>query len=80
MDNVLYLCDGKADCGIKANFTCGVCNYDSDDTIQCFHTSDPNHAKNGAIKDEKELETDRFDKVEEWYWEVSRNDDGDLSV
>lgn len=48
---VMYLCDKQKEC--KNSRSCGVF---------CNHTTDPDHAKNGAIKTPAEI-AGRFDAV-----------------
>jgi len=52
MDKILYICDGKKPCS----------RYESCH-VDCFHTQDELHAKNGILHDVMELKSRRFKKV-----------------
>lgn len=63
MNNVIYICNRKKPCA-KDNPYC----Y-SEGAEGCMHTIDPYYAKYGAIKDEEELKSDRFELFGDDYWE-----------
>ena len=62
---ILYLCDGKQLCGFGEG-----CHLKGG---PCAHTTKPENALNGAIKDRKELK-ERFNRIEMkneiQYWEI----------
>lgn len=66
--NVLYLCNGKKECGNAANLFCGVCNRNPHES-QCFLTVDPNFAKNGPIIDDVDLVNRFFYAYDTYYVE-----------
>lgn len=69
MGRILYLCNGKKECGKKSNLSCGVCSYDKFNDCQCFHTTDKEYALNGAVANDSELYSGRFDIINDFYME-----------
>ena len=63
VNRIFYLCDGKA---------CPSCSWKYLPTWEsqtvCKHTSHPEHALNGAVKDP--TYSDRFEKIDGNWWEV----------
>lgn len=66
---IMYLCNGKQ-----------LCEFDEGCHLNgglCAHTTKPENALNGAIKDKKELR-ERFNRIEMkneiQYWEIEKSD------
>lgn len=63
VNRIFYICDGKA---------CEECAWRYLPILEgqnvCRHTSHPEHAKNGAVKDP--TYSDRFEKIGRNWWEV----------
>lgn len=53
--NILYLCDRKKKCNVSE-----MCGHADEYGNGCIYTIDPEHAKNGPVKNQRELD-ERFD-------------------